>query len=64
MDENTRKELERESNLFCGEAIGKTAVAKGTASYVVTGTYMDANGCMKTHDSGHNSSFIDSTEYH
>ena len=54
---------EWECNVFAGSKLGYTAVS-GNVSYIVTGSYLDPNGCMVTHGSGMGeNSFIVDTKY-
>ena len=66
MTEKENDVLVRESEVFVN-GVGRTATAQGHAPYTVTGSYMDSNGCMKTHGTTgkgrDESSFIQDTNY-
>lgn len=53
---------EKECAALDGVFNGMTATA-GDNTYKVEGTYMDANGCLKTYGKGYDESFICDTEY-
>jgi hypothetical protein len=48
--------------LFCGGAVGLIAIPPLGKCYIVIGSYLDANGCMKTY-SYNQDSFILETKY-
>ena len=56
-------DIEEECRIFEGSKVGYRAVS-GYTHYIVRGSYLDPNGCMKTYGSGMgDDSFIVDTEY-
>jgi hypothetical protein len=52
--------IEEEWDLFSGEAVGKRCTTEYGEKYLVKGTYMDSNGCLKTYGEGKESFILDS----
>jgi hypothetical protein len=62
-----KSESERECEIFTGSKMGAVASSKSGKDYTVKGSYLDANGCMKTYgktkSGGDSSSFIRGSDY-
>jgi hypothetical protein len=65
----TKKKADNESEIFYGSKVGRTASVDSALkrSYTVKGSYLDANGCMKTYGTDlkgrDQESFISDTTY-